>query len=98
MSNLRFGAVYGAPPIFNPALDEMGYVEPCELHLPPQLLAQLDDWNTEFQQTFSDDYPPDSGFKSKEERDRHNARGVELAVLLQRELGADVLIEFVPLR
>ncbi len=96
MKTLRFRAVYGAPPIFNPDVDEMGYMEPSELRLSANLLAQLDEWNREFQQTFSDDYPPDSGFASEDDQRRHNARGAELAVLLQQELGTSVRIEFIP--
>ncbi|WP_155836871.1 hypothetical protein [Paraburkholderia mimosarum] len=98
MKTFRLGAVYGAPPIFNPDVDEIGYVKPSDLHVSPHLLAQLDEWNDEFQQTFSDDYPPDSGFNSEDDRKRHNTRGAELATLLQQELGAGVRIEFIPLR
>jgi len=98
MKTFRLRAVYGAPPIFNPDVEEMGYVEPSELRLSANLLAQLGEWNREFQQTFSDDYPPDSGFASEDDRLRHNARGAELAVLLQQELGQSVRIEFIPIR
>ena len=56
------------------------------------------EWSSEFQQTFSDDYSPDSGFTSEDERNRHNVRGAELAVMLQQELGENVRIEFVPLK
>lgn len=98
MKTFRLGAVYGAPPIFNPDVDEMGYVELSDLHVSPHLLAQLVEWNREFQRTFSDDYPPDSGFNSEDDRNRHNARGAELAALLQQELGAGVRIEFKPLK
>jgi hypothetical protein len=98
MKTFRLGAVYGAPPIFNPDVDEMGYVEPSDLQISPHLFAQLREWNAEFQQTFSDHYPPDSGFESEDERNRHNERGAELAALLQQELGARVRIEFIPLK
>jgi len=98
MKTLRLGAVCGAPPIFNADIEEMGYVEPSELYISPHLLAQLEAWNVEFQQTFSDDYPPDSRFKSDDERNRHNERGAELAALLQREIGANAQVEFIPLR
>jgi hypothetical protein len=97
MKSLRFGAVYGAPPIFNPDVDEMGYIELTKLHISPYLLMQLEEWNAAFQQTFFEDYPPDSGFKSEEDRDLHNKWGVILTTLLQRELGASVQIEFRPL-
>jgi len=98
MKIFRLGAVYGAPPIFNPDVNAMGYMEPSDLRLSPNLLARLEEWNKEFQQTFSDDYPPDSGFISEDDRSRHNMRGAELATLIQRELGGDIRIEFVPLK
>ena len=98
MKTFRLRAVYGAPPIFNPDVDEMGYMEPSELRLSASLLAQLDEWHREFQRTFSDDYPPDSGFASEDDRRRHNVRGAELAALLQQELGASVRIEFIPIK
>lgn len=98
MKLLRLGAVYGAPPVFNPEIDEMGYVDLDDLHLSMNLLARLEKWDSEFQQTFFDDYPPDSGFKTNADLARHNALGAELAELIGKELGPDVLIEFVPLK
>lgn len=98
MKTLRLSAVYGAPPIFNLDVDEMGYMEPSDLHLSSHLLARLEEWNKEFQQTFSDDYPPDSGFTSEDDRNRHNTCGAEIATLLQQELGTSVRIEFIPLK
>jgi hypothetical protein len=98
MKTFRLGAAYGAPPIFNPDVEDMGCTEPSDLHASPHLLALLEEWHIEFQQTFSDDYPPDSGFNSEDDRNRHNMRGTELATLLQQELGAGVRIEFIPLK
>jgi hypothetical protein len=98
MKIFRMRAVYGAPPIFNPDIDEMGHVELSDLHISSNLLSQINDWNVEFQKTFYDDYPPDSGFKYDEDRNRHNERGAELAFLVQQELGAEVRISFIPLK
>lgn len=98
MKIFRLGAVYGAPPIFNPDVDNMGYVELSDLHISSQLFTQIEEWNVEFQNTFSEDYPPDSGFKSEDDRNRHNERGTELAILLQQELGSSVRIDFIPFR
>jgi hypothetical protein len=98
MKKLRFGAVYGAPPIFNPDLDRMGYVEVSELKLPPSLAGDINVWNQEFQKTFCEDYPPDSGFDSLARMAQHNTRGAELALLLQKALGGDTLVQFIPLK
>lgn len=97
MKELRFGAVYGAPPIFDPDLDRMGYVEASELDIPPSLTKDIEIWNLEFQKTFREDYPPDSGFDSLEKMAQHNAHGAELALLLQRALGEETVVRFIPL-
>lgn len=98
MKILRLGVVYGAPPIFDTDIESMGYVELSELCISPSLRAQLKEWNEDFQRTLSDDYPPDSGFKSDADRHRHNSRGERLAALLQLEVGQDIKIEFIPLK
>lgn len=98
MKIFRLGVVYGAPPIFQADVDQMGYVDPVDLNLPRYLLVDLDEWNMEFQKTFCEEYPPDSGFGTVDDRERHNARGVDLAKLLQKELGSDAVIEFLPLK
>lgn len=98
MKKLRFGVVYSAPPFFNPGINEMGYVDISDLNLSPGLFLRLEKWNNEFQETFCDDYPPDSGFKKNDDLLAHNALGAELVDLIRNELGSSVSIEFVPLR
>ncbi|MBL0319314.1 MAG: hypothetical protein IPP74_08510 [Alphaproteobacteria bacterium] len=83
MKILRFGATYGAPPIFDPGLESMGYVDLADLRISDVLKWQIDLWNQQYQETFSDDYPPDSCFKSLDELIAHNKRGNELSLLLQ---------------
>lgn len=97
MKIYRLSAEYCVPPIFNTDVDEMGPIAIAELNLSASLRDELEKWDLEFQQTFSDDYPPDSGFQSEDDQHRHNQRGAELAVLLQKELGPDVTVEFFPL-
>ncbi len=98
MKEFRFGAVYGAPPIFNSDLEQMGYIDPSELNLPDSLCKAINTWTQEFQETFCEDYPPESGFDSLEKRTLHNSRGRELALLLQKTLGDDTLVRFIPLK
>lgn len=96
MKNVRVSAVYGAPPIFCADVDNMGYVEPESLPLSQSLLADLAAWNQEYQETFCEDYPPDSHFPADSDRIEHNRRGLELCRRLERELGPDSSIEFRP--
>ena len=95
---LRFGAEYGAPPIFNPSVDDMGHVPIEDLRLSPQLSEMIINWDNQFQLTFNDDCPQESGFKSFEDLLTHNQHGKMLASLLEKELGDNVRIEFVPLK
>jgi hypothetical protein len=98
LKSFRFGTVYGAPPIFNADIDEMGYFEPSDLRISAALLADIDDWNTVFQRTYCDAYPPDGGFKTAADREHHNLIGQVLTVRLQGELGESASVVFNPLK
>lgn len=98
MKKFRLGVEYGAPPIFQVDVDQMGHIDPVDLNLSKFLLINLNEWDMEFQKTFCDEYPPDSGFKIMDDQDRHNAQGIELAKFLQKELGSHAVIEFFPLK
>jgi hypothetical protein len=97
MKKMNFGAVYNAPPFFITDLDQMGYVEISELNISPQVSKKIENWNSEFQKTFDENYPPDSRFLDPELIKQHNARGVEITNLLMHELGDKVVIKFIPL-
>lgn len=56
VKNIRFGAVYGAPPIFCADSNAMGYISPEDLDLPESLVKDIHVWDKEFQKTFCDDY------------------------------------------
>lgn len=98
LKSFRLGTVYGAPPIFNADIDEMGYFEPSELRISPALLAEIDDWNRAFQDTYCDAYPPDGGFKTTADREHHNLIGQALALRLQEELGESASVVFSALK
>ena len=72
----------------------MGHVELTELNISSDLLKKLDEWDLSFQKTFSEDYPPQFGFKSAEEIFEHDKRSNDLANSLQRELGTEFVVEF----
>ena len=98
MMTLRFGAEYGAPPIFNTSVDDMGHIDIEDLHISQQLSEMIINWDNQFQVTFNDDCPPESGFKSSEDLLKHNQYGKTLASLLEKELGDNVRIDFIPLK
>lgn len=97
MKSIRLGVVYGAPPIFCADMNQMGYVELDLLPLTRSLVADLKTWDREFQNTFREDYPPNSGFRSEEDVLEHNRRGVLLWERLQQEMGKNTSVEFIPL-
>jgi hypothetical protein len=91
MRKIRFGAVYCAPPVFLADVENMGYLEVEDLSIPQALVAEIRAWDAEFQRTFNDEYPPDSGFHTAEDLAAHNAEK------LRNVLGSEAEIEFLPL-
>ena len=71
-----------------------GPVQIKELPLSDLLKHDLDLWDNEFQKTFDSEYPPDSGFKTAEQKKSHTERGHELANRLRLELGESFLVEY----
>ncbi|MGR2741122.1 hypothetical protein ACUY1T_21980 [Billgrantia sp. Q4P2] len=96
MITLRLVKEYMAGPIFCPDPERMGHVEVDELPISQALKAQILAWDSEYQATFNDDYPPDSGFGSPEAESMHIAEGSRLAKSLQQELGGDYMVEYYP--
>ena len=97
MIHFRFMLEYLASPIFCDDIEEMGHVDIEELAISEKLKKAIEKWNNEFQMTFDDDYPPDSGFTSREQLNRHIQRGKVLVEELREELGAGYEILYVPI-
>ncbi|TPG72822.1 hypothetical protein [Pseudomonas mandelii] len=96
MMKLRIASEYSAGPIFCPDPDRMGHIDIDDLPISQGLKIKISEWDCEYQATFDDDYPPDSGFGSPEEKFRHVAEGKKLADELQQELGSSYTIEYCP--
>ena len=94
MMNLRLVNEYFSPPLFCPDLEKMGHID--DLHISRGLKDELFLWDKEYQASFNDDYPPDSGFSSIEDEIRHKNVGVMLAKKMQKELEGRYLIEYLP--
>lgn len=97
MINLELSAEFRVDPVFRSDPDEMGPVELSELRIPDSLAHRIRDWDDRFQSSFNPEYPPDSGFKSLDERESHNRDGKRLAEELQSALGNGYSVTFVPL-
>ncbi len=96
MINLRLANEYLAGPIFCPDSDQMGHVDIGDLPLSRSLGDKIKLWDDEYQSTFNDEYPPDSGFCSAQEKIRHVNEGRGLAQEMQAELGHSYNIEYRP--
>lgn len=96
MITLRLVKEYMAGPIFCPDPERMGHVEVDELPISQALKVQILAWDSEYQATFNDDYPPDSGFSSPEAESMHIAEGSRIAKKLQLELEGTYTVEYCP--
>jgi len=69
-------------------------INPDKLPISSALKEKLSKWDQEYQLTFNEEYPPNSGFKTSQDQVRHNRVGNELAQRLQGELGEEYLVEY----
>ena len=97
MIELRLGDEYMAEPVFCGDVDRMGHIDTDDLPVSDDLKKDLHAWNDEYQSTFDDSYPPDSGFSLPELELAHVIKGAELAERLQVEMGADYDVAYLPL-
>ncbi len=71
-----------------------GPVDITSLPISDALKESISRWDQQFQDTFDNNYPPDSGFVSPNLRAAHINQGVQLAQWLQQELGKDYHVAF----
>lgn len=95
MKTIRFGATYGAPPIFCEDLNYLGYVNLNELRLSKDLIKDINQWDDFYQKTFCSEYPPDSSFKNKLEEEIFVEEGRKLAVRLHNELQDQYIVYYI---
>lgn len=96
MKKIRLTREYLAGPLFCPDIELMSHIDICDLNISMRLKDKINSWDIEYQSTYNDEYPPDSGFRSIEDKRRHEREGKEIARLLQEELGGGIVVEYVP--
>ncbi len=69
-------------------------IDPSSLPIASTTIEKLQQWANAYDQTLNQDYPPDSKFKSEDERIRFNLLGRELLQALRNELGRDYEIVY----
>lgn len=95
---IKFGVSLLAPPFFNANVDQMGHIDIDEVGLPRDLEYAVTKWNQSYQDTYCEEYPPDSGFKNNTDIDIHNAEGEALCRQIQVVLGQSYEIQFIPIQ
>jgi hypothetical protein len=84
---------YGCWPLWGTG-SQVGNIDPRMLPLSPKLVSLLERWSRMYNETLDQDHPPNSQFKSEEERRIFNELGRELFQSLRRELGTEYEISY----
>lgn len=67
------------------------------LPLTPELIAEFEEWDLSFQNTFRPDNPAESGFRTEEETRAFDAQGRLLARKVKATVSAEVAVQYVPM-
>jgi hypothetical protein len=69
-------------------------IAPKELTLSTSLIKQLEDLDRMYQNTFNEDYPPDSGFPSQSAESIFEKKGIEIWEALKSELPSEINVVY----
>lgn len=86
---------YGCNPLW---IDENGVrknVETDSFALSSESKERIKSWDSQFQSTLDQEYPPDSGFDNKAEEVAFNNLGEQICEMIQRELGSLTVVKYV---
>lgn len=95
MRRLKLMADYDCLPLWGTEAEEIGEVDPADLPISADLVADLGRWADAFDATLDRDDPARSGFGSPEATAAFRAEGERLANRLRAELGEGWSIELV---
>lgn len=95
MRRLKLMADYDCLPLWGTSAEDVGEVDPADLPISTELVADLGRWAAVFDATLDRDEPLRSGFGSPEAAAAFRAEGERLADRLRTELGEGWRIEFV---
>ena len=88
MRTIRVMADYGCYPLWEVSSDGLSNINPEELPISSTLKARLNLWSQKYEQTFDEEYPPDSGFSSLEEEEYFKTEGLLILNDLKLELAS----------
>ena len=88
VAGLTLRAEFGCWPLWSA---DGSNVDPAGLSLSAALLQDLDAWVLLYERTLCEEYPPDSGFATEQERAEWDALGGRLAARLSEELSSGLV-------
>jgi len=83
---------YYCYPLWEASPGVIGNIDPDTLPISSDLKLKILNWAAEFDATLDVDYPPNSGFSSKEHQVAFEDCGRELERCLQAELGGEYIV------
>jgi hypothetical protein len=84
MQTIKVMPDYECDPLW---VEGVGNMPPSSFPISDELATLLWDWSSEYDQTLNQEYPPESGFKTKEIEQAFVEKGKELALKLKAQLG-----------
>lgn len=96
MNQLKIMPEFGCYPLWKKD-DTEGIFENIPLDtlmISENLRNLIQEWDNRFQGTYNDDYPPDSGFISKEEANQFEKEGIEIWNRLRNELSKSYEVSY----
>lgn len=89
MKRLKLLAEYDCWPVWDISGDDTKDINPRLLNISSELVDLLNEWASDFETTFDDEYPPDSGFSSEEKEKEFLRKGDIIFQLLKEQLSGD---------
>jgi hypothetical protein len=94
MRTIKLMADYQCSPLWENSPGRVGNISLDDLPLSKVLRIRLFDWACSFDETFNDSDPINSGFTDQGALSKFQLEGLELANLLQQELGENYSIKY----
>ena len=87
VKKIKLWADYGAFPLWG--VDEIDNIDPAEMPLNLTMIGRLQKWQSAYDATLNQDYPPDSGFETAAAKEAFEREGVALWQQLRQELSGE---------
>ncbi len=92
--NIKLMADYFSHPLWGLDDDNIGDINPQELPLSQETIAKLEQWSQIYNNILNWNDPASSGFKTQEDRQNFEKKGIELWENLRQELGQGYNVKY----